>query len=163
MEKKRGAKESSNDRGTKRKLLLEHSEGHVFEYSVDEGKFQMELVNVHVDVKETATVEPAENKALLFGGTLLFELIFRNIMKINMRVMKTVLLEVMESDTIRKLKAYFSETEGVSMMNLKKLFFGANSLDSDKKLVDYDLKKVLLNLFLHSGAKILVDEVVVTV
>ncbi|KAF9599565.1 hypothetical protein IFM89_039215 [Coptis chinensis] len=132
-----------NDHVDKKKRLVERfEEGHVFKYSVDEEKYAMELVNNRVDEEETTAAEPAENK----------------IMKINMRVMKTIPLEVMEYDTIRKVKAKFSETEGVSMMNLKKLFFGANSLDSDNKLVDYGIKEgSTLNLFLHSGAKIQIE------
>ncbi|KAF9598184.1 hypothetical protein IFM89_025801, partial [Coptis chinensis] len=70
------------------------------------------------------------------------------IMKINMRMMKIIPVEVMESNTIRKLKANFSKMEGVSMMNLKKLFFGANSLDSDKKLVDYGIKEDKQRLYI---------------
>ncbi|KAF9598186.1 hypothetical protein IFM89_025803 [Coptis chinensis] len=154
----KNAKEFSNDHVAKRKLLMEHSEGHVFEYTVDEGKSQMELVNDHVNKKETATVEPTENKHSKSGygancgipHFLYYEDKHEDDENYSCRSDG-----IRQSDTIRKLKANFSETEGVSMMNLKKLFFGANSLDSDKKLGDYGIKEgSTLNLFLHSGAKI---------
>lgn len=71
--------------------------------------------------------------------------------------MKTISLKVKKSDTVQKARAAFSEVEGVSKVHLKKLFFGGQCLDKDKKLVDYEIKNgSIINMFLDSGVRTLI-------
>ncbi|PIA34367.1 hypothetical protein AQUCO_03800165v1 [Aquilegia coerulea] len=69
--------------------------------------------------------------------------------------MKTIPLEVKKCDTVSKVRAEFSEIEGVSKVNLKKLFFEGNCLENDRKLMDYGIRNgSIVNMFLDSGVRI---------
>ncbi|PIA34372.1 hypothetical protein AQUCO_03800169v1 [Aquilegia coerulea] len=76
-------------------------------------------------------------------------------MKIQFRIMKTIPLEVKKCDTVRKVRSEFSEIEGVSKVNLKKLFFEGNCLEDEKKLIDYGIQNgSTINMFLDSGVRV---------
>ncbi|KAF5182833.1 Polyubiquitin [Thalictrum thalictroides] len=69
--------------------------------------------------------------------------------------MKTIPLEVKKCDTVRKVRSEFSEIEGVSKVNLKKIFFEGNCLEDEKKLIDYGIQSgSTINMFLDSGVRI---------
>ncbi|PIA35571.1 hypothetical protein AQUCO_03500141v1 [Aquilegia coerulea] len=73
-------------------------------------------------------------------------------MNIYFRLMKTIPLEVKKSDTIRKVRTEFSELEGISLVNLKSLFFAGDWLEEDKNVADYDIKNgSIINIYMDSG------------
>lgn len=73
-------------------------------------------------------------------------------MQIYFRLMKTIPLEVKKSDTIKKIRTEFSDMQGISLVNLKSLFFGGSWLENEKKVVDYDISNgSTVNVFLDSG------------
>ncbi|KAF9608514.1 hypothetical protein IFM89_009880 [Coptis chinensis] len=73
-------------------------------------------------------------------------------MQINFRLMKTIPLEVKKSDTIQNVRTEFSKYQGISMVNLKSLFFAGNWLENERKVDDYDIKSgSVISVFLDSG------------
>lgn len=76
-------------------------------------------------------------------------------MHVYFRLMKSIPLVVKKSDTIKKIRTEFSDTQGVSLVNLKSLFYGGRWLDNEKKVVDYDISNgSIIDVFLDSGFRI---------
>ncbi|KAL5705384.1 hypothetical protein ACHQM5_023693 [Ranunculus cassubicifolius] len=70
--------------------------------------------------------------------------------------MKNIPLEVKKSDTMQKIRTGFSEMQGISMVNLKSLFFAGNLLDiEEKKVGDYNITDgSIISVYLDSGSRI---------
>ncbi|KAL5705380.1 hypothetical protein ACHQM5_023689 [Ranunculus cassubicifolius] len=70
--------------------------------------------------------------------------------------MKNIPVEVKKSDTMQKIKTEFSQMKGISMVNLKSLFFAGNLLDiEEKKMGDYNITDgSIISVYLDSGSRI---------
>ncbi|KAL5705379.1 hypothetical protein ACHQM5_023688 [Ranunculus cassubicifolius] len=70
--------------------------------------------------------------------------------------MKTIPLEVKKSDTMQKIRTHFSDMQGISLVNLKSLFFAGNLLDiEEKKMGDYNITDgSIISVYLDSGSRI---------